>query len=329
MRAMLLEKPKTPLKFVDLPIPEPTSSQVLLQVEACGVCRTDLHIRDGELTHPHLPLILGHQIVGIVTGVGSKVKNFKIGDCVGVPWLGGCCDACEYCLSGRENLCDHGIFTGYQAQGGFAEYAVANASFCFPIPAGFSPLQAAPLLCGGLIGYRALRMTGNAKTLGFYGFGSSAHLLTQAAVYQGKSVYVFTRPGDERTQAFAKTLKAIWAGGTDELPPVELDAAIIFAPAGDLVLTALKALAKGGVVVCAGIYMSDIPSFPYSLLYGERMIRSVTNLTRQDGNEFLALASKVPIHSQVNVYPLEKANQALDDLKQGKVNGSVVLQIKD
>ncbi|WP_213157514.1 zinc-dependent alcohol dehydrogenase family protein [Parachlamydia sp. AcF125] len=329
MRAMVLEKPGTPLKRVTLAIPEPTSTQILVQVEACGVCRTDLHIRDGELTQPHLPLILGHQIVGIVTKVGSEVKNFKAGDRIGVPWVGGCCNACEYCLSGRENLCDHGSFTGYQLQGGFAEYAVANESFCFSIPVEFSSLQAAPLLCGGLIGYRALRMSGEAKKLGFYGFGSSAHLMTQLAVYQGKSVYVFTRSGDEKTQAFAKQLGAIWAGSSDELPPVQLDAAIIFAPVGSLALAALKAVAKGGRVVCAGIHMSDIPSFPYSLLYGERMICSVTNLTRQDGKEFLELAPKVPIHSQINVYPLEKANQALDDLKQGKVNGSVVLRIKE
>ncbi|PJD96692.1 MAG: alcohol dehydrogenase [Parachlamydia sp.] len=327
MRAMVLIQPGEPLQLMQLPIPQPQPHQLLIKVETCGVCRTDLHIRDGELAQPALPLILGHQIVGIVEEVGSSVTGYQKGKRVGIPWLGGCCDVCDYCLAGNENLCDHAVFTGYQIQGGFAEYCVAAADFCFPIPSEYSPLEAAPLLCGGLIGYRALRMTGDAKRLGFYGFGSSAHLLIQVAHYQGRKVYVFTRQKGDEAQQLAKQLGAFWIGTSDEMPPDELEAAIIFAPEGKLVPAALKSVAKGGKVICAGIHMSDIPSFPYALLYGERELRSVTNLTRRDGKEFLALAPKIPIHSHVNIYPLEQANQALDNLKEGKVSGSVVLQI--
>lgn len=327
MRAMVLEKVRTPLKLANLPMPEITSKQLLVKVETCGVCRTDLHIRDGELTQPNLPLVLGHQIVGLVEKIGSDVTGFHTGQRVGIPWLGGCCDLCFYCLTGRENLCPHAVFTGYQVQGGFAEYCAANAKFCFPLPYEYSPLDAAPLLCGGLIGYRALKMAGDGKKLGFYGFGSSASLLIQVARYQGKQVYVFTRKKGDKSYELAKELGAHWVGTSDDTPPDELDAALIFAPEGALVPAALKVLAKGGVVVCAGIHMSDIPAFPYSLLYGEKVIRSVTNLTRKDGKEFLALAPKIPIHSEVNVYPLEEVNQALDDLKQGKISGSAVIKV--
>lgn len=327
MRAMVLRGPHQNLEELDVPIPIPQSDQLLIRIHACGVCRTDLHIVDGELPHPKFPLILGHQIVGIVEKIGEKVKGFKKGERVGVPWLGGTCEQCEYCQSDQENLCLNPIYTGYQVDGGFAEYCVAKARYCFPIPSGYDDLQAAPLLCAGLIGYRAFRMTGDAKRLGFYGFGSSAHLLTQLARYQGREVYAFTRPKDEIGQQFALELGAIWAGSSEQSPPVLLDAAIIFAPAGSLIPIALKAIRKGGSVICAGIYMSDIPSFPYSLLYGERILRSVTNLTRQDGIELLTLAPQVPIHSVVHVYPLKEANQALSDLRSGRIKGSAVIQI--
>lgn len=328
MRAMILEAPGQPLKVAELPMPTAAPEQVLLKVHACGICRTDLHIVDGELTQPKLPLIPGHQIVGTVVSVGSQVKAFKAGDRVGVPWLGYTCNHCRYCLTGRENLCDNAQFTGYQIDGGYAEYTVADERFCFPIPQGYPDLQAAPLLCAGLIGYRSYRMTGDAKRLGFYGFGAAAHILIQLARSQGRQVFAFTRSGDIKGQQFARKLGAVWAGGSEELPPEPLDAAIIFAPVGKLVPAALQAVAKGGVVVCAGIHMSDIPSFPYAILWEERVLRSVANLTRQDGEEFLELAPKVPIQTRVNIFPLIEANEALDALKRGKIEGAAVLVIE-
>lgn len=327
MRAMLLEAPRQPLRLVNLPVPKPNPEQVLIRIHACAVCRTDLHIVDGELTHPKLPLIPGHQIVGIVEALGERVEKFHVGDRVGVPWLGYTCDRCRYCVSGRENLCDYAEFTGYNLDGGYAEYTVADYRFCFAIPEGYPDLQAAPLLCGGLIGYRAYRMTGEAEKLGFYGFGSAAHILIQLARYQGRQVFAFTRSGDTQGQEFARQLGAVWAGGSDELPPEPLDAAIIFAPIGKLVPAALRAVAKGGVVVCAGIHMSDIPAFPYEILWEERVLRSVANLTRQDGEEFLALAPKVPIQTEVNLFNLSEANEALDALRSGKIEGSAVLVV--
>lgn len=328
MRAMLLEAPGHPLQAVDLDIPIPNPDQVLIQVRMCGICRTDLHIVDGELTEPKLPLIPGHQIVGTIAALGQNVQHFQLGDRVGVPWLGHTCRQCRYCLSGRENLCDSAQFTGYQLNGGYAEYTVADAQFCFPIPDGYSDLLAAPLLCAGLIGYRALRMTGKAERLGLYGFGAAAHIIIQVAHYQERQIYAFTRPGDTEGQQFARNLGAIWAGGSDVSPPELLDAAIIFAPIGALVPTALKATAKGGVVVCAGIHMSDIPSFPYEILWGERVVRSVANLTRQDGEEFLELAPQVPVDTQVTPFPLSAANEALNALRSGKIQGAAVLVIE-
>ncbi|TBR60252.1 zinc-binding alcohol dehydrogenase family protein [Mastigocladus laminosus UU774] len=328
MRAMLLEAPRQPLRLVDLPVPKPNPEQVLIRVHACAVCRTDLHIVDGELTHPKLPLIPGHQIVGIVEAVGERVEKFQLGDRVGVPWLGYTCGQCRYCVSGRENLCDYAKFTGYNLDGGYAEYTVADNRFCFFIPEGYPDLQAAPLLCGGLIGYRAYRMAGNAvEKLGFYGFGSAAHILNQLARYHGRQVFAFTRAGDTQGQEFARQLGAVWTGSSDELPPEPLDAAIIFAPVGKLVPAALRAIAKGGVVVCAGIHMSEIPAFPYEILWEERVLRSVANLTRQDGEEFLALAPQVPIRTQVNLFDLSEANEALDALRTGKIEGSAVLVV--
>ena len=327
MRAMLLETPRQPLRLVDAPIPKPNPEQVLIRVHACAVCRTDLHIVDGELTQPKLPLILGHQIVGTVTDIGIKVTKLQIGDRIGVPWLGHTCNHCPYCISGRENLCDRAQFTGYHINGGYAEYTVADEDFCFPIPNDYPDLQAAPLLCGGLIGYRAYSMTGDAKKLGFYGFGSAAHILIQLANYQVRQVFAFTRPGDIQGQGFARQLGAVWAGDSDTLPPEPLDAAIIFAPVGKLIPAALRAVGKGGVVVCAGIHMSDIPSFPYHILWEERVVRSVANLTRQDGEEFLTLAPQVPIHTEINPFPLTQANQALDALRSGKIEGSAVLVV--
>ncbi len=327
MRAMILDAPGQPLREANLPVPEPQPEQVLLQIHACGVCRTDLHIVDGELTQPKLPLVLGHQIVGVVVEVGEKVTNFNLGDRVGVPWLGSTCNCCRYCLSGRENLCDRARFTGYNLDGGYAEYAVADEHFCFAIPDGYPDLQAAPLLCAGLIGYRSYRMVGEAERIGFYGFGAAAHILIQVARYQGRKVYAFTRSGDTQGQQFARDLGAVWAGDSEELPPEELDAAIIFAPVGKLVPAALKAVAKGGIVVCAGIHMSDIPSFPYKILWEERMLRSVANLTRTDGEEFLTLAPQIPIHTEVAPFPLTAANEALDALRSGKINGAAVLVV--
>lgn len=327
MHAMLLDAPGKPLRLADLPIPTPNPEQVLIRVSACGICRTDLHIVDGELTQPKLPLVPGHQIVGVVEAVGDRVHQFQPGDRVGVPWLGHTCNHCRYCLSQRENLCDDPQFTGYQINGGYAEYTVADQRFCFMIPPEYPDLQAAPLLCAGLIGYRSLRLAGDAERIGFYGFGAAAHILVQLAQYQGRKVYAFTRSGDLKGQQFAINLGAVWAGGSEELPPEPLDAAIIFAPIGALVPAALRAVAKGGIVVCAGIHMSDIPSFPYETLWSERVLRSVANLTRQDGKEFLEIAPQVPIHTEVQVFPLTAANQALDALRSGKINGAAVLVV--
>jgi propanol-preferring alcohol dehydrogenase len=324
---MVLSHPKQPLELRELPIPQLQETQVLIQVKACGVCRTDLHILDGELTQPKLPLIMGHQIVGIITQTGVKVKQFQPGQRVGVPWLGKTCGHCSYCQKQQENLCDYAQFTGYNLDGGYAEYTVADAQFCFPLADNFSDLQAAPLLCAGLIGYRSYKMTENAQKIGFYGFGAAAHVLIQVANYFGKEVYAFTRPGDQRSQQFAQELGAVWVGNSTQLPPEPLDAAILFAPVGALVPQALAAVNKGGIVVCAGIHMSDIPSFPYRLLWEERVLRSVANLTRQDGEEFLALAPQIPIRTQVNPFPLEQANEALESLRQGQIDGSVVLTL--
>lgn len=327
MRAMVLTKPNTPLQLMELPIPKPQSGQVLIHVIACGVCRTDLHVRDGELQHPSLPLILGHQIVGTIVEQGHGSHRFAIGQRVGVPWLGKSCEHCSYCLEGKENLCEHATYTGYTINGGFAEYCVADEDYIFPIPSTYSSVHAAPLLCAGLIGFRSLRLAGEGKRLGFYGFGAAAHLLIQIARHQGREVWAFTRQGDDRGQAFAKSLGAVWAGGVDEHPPILLDAALIFAPAGELVPLALQAVKKGGAVICAGIYMTDIPSFPYAWLYGERILRSVTNLTREDGQLFFELLNHHKLETAVNPYPLEKANEAMDDLKSGKLSGSAVLVV--
>ena len=315
MRAMVLESQRQPLKAVTLPDPEPGPGQLLLKVHACGVCRTDLHLRDAEIPATRLPVVLGHQIVA-TTEDGRRV---------GVPWLGWTDGDCKYCASGRENLCVHARFTGRDIDGGYAELTAADERYCLPLPKELSDQDAAPLLCGGLIGYRALTFTGDAERLGLYGFGSAAHMICQVAVFQGREVFAFTRPGDERTQAFARSLGASWAGGSDKLPPEQLDAAIIFASAGELVPQALKALAPDGVVVCAGIYMTDIPSFPYELLYGERKVRSVANLTRADGNEFLALAAQIPVKTTVTVYELERAEEALADLRAGRFEGTAVI----
>ena len=329
MRAMLLETQRQPLKLAEVPVPQAGTGQVLLKVQTCGVCRTDLHVLDGDLSEPKLPLILGHQIVGTVVGRGSGVDRFSLGQRIGVPWLGYTDGTCRYCLRGQENLCDHPEFTGYTLDGGYAEYAVADQRYCFPLPETYSDLAAAPLLCAGLIGYRTYRLAGeHVERLGIYGFGSAGHIIAQVAAFEGKKVYAFTRPGDTATQAFAKQLGSYWAGGSDELPPDELDAALVLAPVGALMVTALKAVAKGGVVVSGGIHMTDIPSFPYHLLWEERTIRSVANLTRQDGEEFLALAPQVPVKTEVTPYRLEQANQALDDLRSGKLDGAAVLTIR-
>jgi alcohol dehydrogenase, propanol-preferring len=319
MRAMVLEAAGRPLVARELPEPTPGPGQVLVEVRACGVCRTDLHIADGELDRPKLPLVLGHQIVGRVAGSGARV---------GVPWLGRTDGVCRYCTSGRENLCDNARFTGYDLDGGYAEYAVADERFCFSVPDDYSDEHAAPLLCAGLIGYRSLRLAGDAERLGLYGFGSSAHIILQVARHRGRRVFVFTRPGDEDGQRFARELGATWAGGSDEPPPEELDAAIIFAPVGALVPVALRATAKGGTVVSAGIHMSDIPAFRYELLWGERVVRSVANLTRRDGKEFLALAPQVPVRTEIELFPLEEANEALDRLRAGRLRGSAVLSVR-
>ena len=326
MRAAILNSPGSPLRLADVPAPEPEAEQVLIRVRACGVCRTDLHVVDGELRDPKLPLIPGHQIVGEVVETGERVERFAPGDRVGVPWLGWTCGRCHYCLSGRENLCDYARFTGYQIDGGYAEYAVADHRFCFPI-SDVSDLQAAPLLCAGLIGYRSLKMAGDTERLGLYGFGAAAHIVIQVARHQGREVFAFTRDGDEEAQNFAREMGALWAGDSSQPPPEELDAAIIFAPIGALVPVALGAVAKGGVVVCGGIHMSDIPSFPYELLWGERIVRSVANLTRRDGEEFLALAPEVPVRTRVAPFPLVEANEALDSLREGRLSGAAVVVI--
>jgi len=316
MRAMVLDALGRPLREAELPMPEPGAGQVLLRVRACGVCRTDLHVVDGELAEPKLPLVPGHQIVG---------EDVATGERLGVPWLGWTCGECRYCTTGRENLCDRARFTGYQLDGGYAEYAVADHRYCFPIPEGYADEQAAPLLCAGLIGYRSLRLAGDGERVGLYGFGSSAHIVCQVARHQGRRVFAFTRRGDAEAQSFARELGAEWAGDALREPPEELDAAIVFAPVGELVPAALRAVAKGGTVVCAGIHMSDIPSFPYELLWGERVVRSAANLTRRDGEEFLGLAPQVPVRTEVETYPLERANEALDRLRAGRVRGAAVL----
>lgn len=328
MRAMLLEHAGSgaELKEREIPAPVPGDGQLLIRVTACAVCRTDLHIVDGELTRPKLPLVLGHEIVGLVAAVPGG-SRFRVGERVGVPWLGWTCGECVYCTSGRENLCDRARFTGYDIDGGYAELCVADARYCFPIVGEYDDAHAAPLLCAGLIGSRALRLAGEpsvARRLGIYGFGAAAHLVTQVAVARGQRVFAFTRPGDVASQEFARSMGAAWAGATTELPE-PLDAAIIFAPAGDLVPAALRATAKGGIVVCAGIHMSDVPSFPYEWLWGERMIRSVANLTRRDGDEFLALAPRVPVRTEVQRFPLAEANEAIDALRGGRVRGAAVL----
>jgi len=327
MRAMVLEEIGRPLILRDIPCPEPKPSEVRIKIHACGVCRTDLHIVDGELPHPKLPLILGHQVVGIIDKPGEDASKHRIGDRVGVPWLGGCCHTCEFCVSGRENLCDRAIYTGYMKDGGYAEYCTAHEDFVLELPQNDDDLHTAPLLCAGLIGYRAFRLAGRTKTIGFYGFGSSAHILIQVALSLGCEVYVFTRPGDEKTQAFARSLGAKWAGGSDQLPPVGLDAALIFAPVGALYPQALKAVKKGGRVISAGIHMSDIPSFPYELLWEERSLSSVANLTRKDGVDFMQLVKKLPLKVSVNAFTLEKANEALTAIRRGTIEGSAVLII--
>jgi len=322
---MILDIPGKPLRKVELAEPKPEAGQVLIRVHACAVCRTDLHIVDGELTQPKLPLIPGHEIVGKVAAVGEEVTRFKVGDRVGVPWLGWTCGKCSYCKNSQENLCDDAKFTGYTLDGGYAEYAVADQRFCFPIPNSYSDAEAAPLLCAGLIGYRSLVKAGNGKRLGIYGFGAAAHIVAQVAKYQRREFYALTRPGDEAAKKFAMNLGAAWAGGSNELPPVKLDAAIIFAPAGELVPQALKAVGKGGIVICGGIHMSDIPTFPYSILWEERSICSVANLTRRDAEEFMALAPKVPVRTEVETFRLEEANEALNRLRFGKIRGAAVL----
>ena len=325
---MLFDGPGRPLREAEVPRPEPGANQVLLRVQACGVCRTDLHVVDGDLTEPKLPLVLGHEIVGRVEAVGggAGVERLAPGQRVGVPWLGWTCGECVYCATGRENLCDRARFTGYQIDGGYAEFTVADERFCFPIPEGPSDVAAAPLLCAGLIGYRSLVAAGDAERLGLYGFGAAAHIVAQVARYQSRRVFAFTRDGDSDAQHFARELGAEWAGASSEPPPEPLDAVILFAPVGALVPAALRAVVKGGTVVCAGIHMSDIPSFPYEILWGERVVRSVANLTRRDGEEFLALAPKVPVKTETEEYPLSAANEALDNLRAGRVRGAAVIR---
>ena len=327
MRAMVLEAAGKPLEAAELAEPEPGPGEIALRVIACGVCRTDLHIVDGELTDPKLPLVLGHQVVAEVAGAGEGAERFELGARVGLPWLGWADGECRYCRSGRENLCLNARFTGYDVDGGYAEVAVADERFCLPLPAD-AGVETAPLLCAGLIGFRALRMCGDAERVGLYGFGASAHLICQVAVHQGRRVFAITKPGDAEKQGLARDLGAEWAGAADELPE-ELDAAIIFAPAGELVPVALRALAPGGSVVCAGIHMSDIPSLEYEILWGERQVRSVANLTRDDGERFLELAPEVPVRARTTAYPLERANEALEDMRSGRLSGSAVLTVAE
>jgi alcohol dehydrogenase, propanol-preferring len=327
MRAMVLEQLGKPLQLRNLPTPVPGPGQLLVRVATCAVCRTDLHIVDGELPNPKLPLIPGHEIVGYVKEIGADVDNFSAGDRVGIPWLGWTDGECPYCRSHRENLCDFARFTGYTIDGGYAEFTIADARFCFRLPDEYDDISVAPLLCAGLLGYRSLKKAGDPVRLGFYGFGAAAHLIAQVARYEGRQVFAFTRPGDKAGQDFAGKLGAVWADGSDQMPPEKLDAAIIFAPVGELVPIALRAVAKGGIVVCGGIHMSDIPSFPYADLWGERTICSVANLTREDGKEFLALAPRVPVQTQTQTFPLEEANTALDRLRSGQLEGAAVLLI--
>jgi propanol-preferring alcohol dehydrogenase len=325
MRAMLLEAVGGPLRDAELPRPTPGPTEVLLRVRACGVCRTDLHVLDGELAHPKLPLVLGHEIVGIVDATGAAVSGLQPGDRIGVPWLGWACGECRFCRRGAENLCPAAQFTGYNRDGGYAEYTVADAAFVFRLPAALSDVEAAPLLCAGLIGYRTLRLAGDAERIGLYGFGAAAHLVAQVARHQGRRVFAFTRPGDTAAQTFAKDLGAVWAGDSTSPPPESLDAALIFAPVGDLVPVALRAVEPGGTVVCGGIHMSPIPSFPYDLLWGERVLRSVANLTRRDGEEFLRIAAAAGVRSETHPYPLSRADEALVDLRHGRFTGAAVL----
>lgn len=327
MLAMVLERAGGRLALRELPDPVPEPGQVRLRVRACGVCRTDLHVLDGELTEPKLPLVLGHQIVGEIDQLGSGVEGLRPGQLVGVPWLASTCGACRFCRSGRENLCEQARFTGYHVDGGMAELAVADARYAFALPAGVEPRQTAPLLCAGLIGYRSLRLAGDAERLGLYGFGAAAHIVAQIARYQGRRVFGFTRPGDVQAQRFAESLGAVWVGGSDQAPPEPLDAAIIFAPVGGLVPAALRAVGRGGVVVCGGIHMSDIPAFPYALLWEERSVRSVANLTRRDGEELLALAQQIPVQTHVQPYPLREAQRALDELRAGRLQGAAVVEV--
>jgi len=324
MRAMVLERPGTPLAMCERAVPAPASGEILVEIAACGVCRTDLHVVDGELPHPQLPLVPGHEIVGQVAAIGADVSGFAIGERVGVPWLGHTCGVCEYCRDGRENLCDAPLFTGYTRDGGYATHTLADARYCFPLPAG-DAAALAPLLCAGLIGWRSYRMAGEGRALGLYGFGAAAHILAQVAALQGRRVHAFTRAGDTAAQDFARSLGAVWAGGSEETPPELLDAAIIFAPVGALVPAALRAVKKGGRVVCGGIHMSDIPSFPYAILWEERQVVSVANLTRADAREFLAVAPAAGVETQVTPYPLEQANEALADLRAGRLQGAAVL----
>jgi propanol-preferring alcohol dehydrogenase len=325
MKAMQLAAPRTALRIVDLPVPRPGRGQLLIKVRACGVCRTDLHVVDGDLAQGKLPIVPGHEIVGTVAEKGPDVKRFAIGERVGVPWLGSTCGRCRYCAAGRENLCDEARFTGYHIDGGYAEYTVADSRYCFAIPNEYDDAAAAPLLCAGLIGYRSLVMAGDAQRLGIYGFGAAAHIVAQVARYQGRRLFAFSRPGDLDAQRFARELGAEWAGDSTAMPPEPLDAAILFAPVGSLVPAALRATAKGGTVVCAGIHMSEIPAFPYELLWGERVVRSVANLTRRDGEEFLALAPRVPVKTTTEVLKLDQANEALARLREGRVTGAAVL----
>ena len=325
MRAMVLDKPRAPLVMRERPVPTPAAGDLLVEVAACGVCRTDLHVVDGELEHPNLPIVPGHEIVGRVAAIGAGVGGFAIGERVGVPWLGATCGVCPYCNSGRENLCDAPVFTGYTRDGGFATHTVADARYCFPLGEEHAAAEIAPWLCAGLIGWRSYRMAGEGKALGIYGFGAAAHILAQVAKWQGRRVFAFTRKGDTAAQAFARSLGAVWAGGSEEMPPERLDAAIIFAPVGALVPAALRAVKKGGRVVCGGIHMSDIPSFPYALLWEERHVLSVANLTREDAHEFLSVAPKAGVQCEVTRYPLAQANEALSDLRDGRLQGAAVL----
>ncbi len=328
MRAMVLDSPRQLLRHAEIPEPRPGVGQVLIRINVCAVCRTDLHVVDGELPEPKLPLVPGHEIVGRVAEIGTDAQRFKIGDRVGVPWLGWACGKCEYCQSGRENLCSRARFTGYTLDGGYAECCVADERFCFPIPDIYADAEATPLLCAGLIGFRSLVRTGRARRLGIYGFGGAAHIITQIARYQGREVYAFTRPGDEEGQEFARSLGASWAGDSDRAPPEPLEAAIIFAPAGELIPLALKAVTRGGIVVCGGIHMSDVPSFPYKLLWQERSVCSIANLTRRDGDEFFDIAPRVPVRTSVQTFVLAEANKAMARLRAGKIHGAAVLVVQ-